>query len=99
MNDLIFLVVSSMLFSIGLVGAVIHRSAVRVMISLEIMFNGVLLALLTLSKYFNPLGGSILALYAIALSSVEVGVLISVFILLYRRSKSLDVYEIVGLGE
>jgi NADH-quinone oxidoreductase subunit K len=99
MNETVILVVSSMLFCIGMVGAVIHKSAVRVMISLEIMFNGTLLALLALSKYFNPLGGGILALYAIALSSVEVGLLVSVFILLYRRSRNLDVYEIPGLGE
>ncbi|ABL78484.1 NADH-quinone oxidoreductase subunit NuoK [Thermofilum pendens] len=94
-----YLAASAALFGIGALGAVVSRSVVKVMISLEIMFNGVLLALLTLASMGNPLVGYTLSLFAIALSSVEVGLLVSVFILLYRRTRSLDVYEIPGLGE
>lgn len=96
MNTELLLLVSAILVQAGAFGAVSGRSAVKVLISLEVMFNGVLLAVLTLA-IGAPEAASSLAILAISLSSVEVGVLISIFVLLFRRIKSVDVYQVPGL--
>ncbi|AKG38661.1 MAG: NADH-quinone oxidoreductase subunit NuoK [Infirmifilum sp.] len=90
------LVVSAILIQAGAFGAISSRSAVKVLISLEVMFNGVLLAVLALSTRSPELASS-LAILAISLSSVEVGVLVSIFVLLFRRLKHVDVYQVPGL--
>lgn len=97
MMQYLALLVPAVLVGVGAFGAVTSRSAVKVLISLEVMFNGVLLALLSLASGV-PEEASSLALLAISLSGVEVGILVSVFVLLYRRTRSVDVYEIPGLG-
>lgn len=90
-------VVSAALFGLGAYGALTSRSAVKVLISLEIMFNGAVLAALLLTSSTAPGAGFQLVLFAVALGSVEVGVLVSILILLYRRMRTVDVYQVPGL--
>ncbi|UNQ73111.1 NADH-quinone oxidoreductase subunit NuoK [Infirmifilum sp. NZ] len=96
MESPVLLVVPAVLMGLGALGAITSRSAVKALISLEVMFNGALLALLMLASRV-PDEASSLALLAISLSGVEVGVLISIFVLLFRRTRSVDVYEVPGL--
>ncbi|MEZ0345881.1 MAG: NADH-quinone oxidoreductase subunit K [Infirmifilum sp.] len=93
MNVEAILLVSAVLIQAGAYGAITNRSAIKILISLEVMFNGALLAVLTLAASVPELASS-LALLAISLSSVEVGILISIFVLLFRRVKTVDVYEV-----
>ncbi len=86
-------IVSAALFAIGAYGAVIHRNAVRILISLELMFNAELLLLLALASYVNPMNGFILSLFVIALTSSEIGVIVPIIVLLFRRFKSTDVFQ------
>uniref|UniRef100_A0A7C3WUX7 NADH-quinone oxidoreductase subunit NuoK n=1 Tax=Thermofilum pendens TaxID=2269 RepID=A0A7C3WUX7_THEPE len=93
----ILAVVSAVLFGLGTYGALTSRSAVKVLISLEIMFNGAVLAALMLTSSTVPGTGFQLILFSVALGSVEVGVLVSILILLYRRMRTVDVYQVPGL--
>ncbi|RLE59041.1 MAG: NADH-quinone oxidoreductase subunit NuoK [Thermoprotei archaeon] len=90
MDATFFLIVSAILFAIGAFGALIHRSATRKLISLEIMFNAELLLFLSLSTIYAPLNGLIFSVFIIALTSSEVGVIIPIIVLLYRRVKTVD---------
>jgi NADH:ubiquinone oxidoreductase subunit K len=49
-----FLVLSAVLFSIGLYGVLTKRNAIMVLMALEIMFNGVILAAVAMSRYVTP---------------------------------------------
>ena len=88
--------VSAALVGLGAYGALTSRSAIKVLVSIEILFNGVVLAALALSSS-APLGGLLLVVFSVTLGSVEVGVLVSVLVLLYRRLRSVDVYQVPGL--
>lgn len=93
--DVVFLlIVSSIMFGIGAFGAIIHRSAIRKLISLEIMFNAELLLFLSLATKYAPLNGLIFSVFIIALTGSEVGVIIPIIVLLYRRVKTVDVTEL-----
>jgi len=91
-----YLFVSFVLAGIGLYGMLTRRNLIRMLISVELIFNGALLALLSLtsvSAAYKPTG-VVLALLAISLASAEVGVVVSIAILMFRVKRSLDVFEI-----
>lgn len=93
-----FLLTSAAIFCIGLYGLLTRRGLIRMLLSAEVIFNAALLALLStasISQNFKPVGGA-LALLAISLAAAEVGVIVSVAILMFRLRKSLDVYELGG---
>ncbi len=98
MEAVYVLAVSAILFGIGALGAIVHRSATRKLISLEIMFNAELLLFLTLSTIYAPLNGPILAIFIIALTGSEVGVIVPIIVLLYRKLGTVDVTRL-GKGE
>jgi len=86
-------VLSALLFALGAYGAITHRSAVRILISLELMFNAELLLLVALAS-LSPTEGLVLALFMIALTASEIGVIISIIVLLFKKHRSLDVSRI-----
>jgi len=94
-----FLLTSVIMFCIGLYGLLTRRSLIRMLLSAEVIFNAALLALLStasLSQDFRPAGGA-LTLLAISLAAAEIGVIVSVAILMFRLRESLDVYELKEL--
>lgn len=93
----IYLLTSAALTAIGAYGSLVSRSAIKVLISLEILFNGVVLGALALTSSPSPLGGFTLVVFSIVTGSVEVGVLVSILALLFRRYRSVDVYQVPGL--
>ncbi|MEM0093907.1 MAG: NADH-quinone oxidoreductase subunit NuoK [Thermofilum sp.] len=93
----IYFLTSALLAAVGAYGALVSRSAIKALISLEILFNGVVLGALALTSSSASLGGFILVVFSVVLGSVEVGVLVSILVLLYRRFRSVDVYQVPGL--
>lgn len=93
----VYLVTSAILTALGAYGALVSRSAIKALISLEILFNGVVLGALALTSSSAPLGGFVLVIFSVVLGSVEVGVLVSILVLLFRRFRSVDVYQVPGL--
>ncbi len=98
MEAVFLLGVSAVLFGIGALGAIVHKSATRKLISLEIMFNAELLLFLALSTIYAPLNGPILAIFIIALTGSEVGVIVPIIVLLYRKIGTVDVTKLSRLG-
>jgi len=86
---------ASILFGIGAYGAVTHRSAIRILISLELMFNAEILLLALISSFVNPLEGLISTLLILALTGSEVGIVISIIVFYYRIFRSVEV-EVKG---
>ena len=91
------LIVSAIVFSIGVYGLMTRRNVLRMLLSAEVIFNAALLALLTIASQTpapsHVLGGD-LALLAIAIAAAEVGVIVSVAILFFQLKGTLDVYEL-----
>lgn len=91
-----FLYVSAIIFAIGIYGLLTRRNMVRMLLSAEIIFNAAILAFLSLASLdagYGPVGGAIVII-AISLSAAEVGVIVSIAIMMFRMRKALDVYEL-----
>ncbi len=91
-----YLVVSAILFALGIYGLLSRRNIIRMLLSAEIIFNSALLAFLSLASLdatYVAEGGSVVIL-AISLSAAEVGVIVSIALMMFRMRRALDVYEL-----
>jgi NAD(P)H-quinone oxidoreductase subunit 4L len=91
-----YLVLSAVLFSIGLYGALAKRSAVVILMSIELMLNGANIALVAFSRYVTPvlLTGQVFSIFSIVVAAAEVTVGLAVIIAIYRRHETIDVSKI-----
>ena len=90
-----FLVLSALLFSIGVYGVLARQNAVLVLLSIELMLNAVNINLVAFSAYLGGAGisGQVFALFIVAVAAAEVGVGLAIVILIYRNRQSVDVDE------
>ncbi len=88
-----FLVLSALLFSVGIYGVLARQNAVLVLLSIELMLNAVNINLLTFSALLQQAIGQVFALFVIAVAAAEVGVGLAIVILIFRNRSSVDVDE------
>jgi NADH:ubiquinone oxidoreductase subunit K len=88
-----YLVLSAVLFCIGLYGVLAKRNAVVILMCIEIMLNAVNIALVAFSRYVVPmfLIGQIFAIFVIVVAAAEAAVGIAIIIAIYRSRQSIDV--------
>jgi NADH:ubiquinone oxidoreductase subunit K len=88
-----YLVLSAVLFSIGLYGVLSKSNAVVILMCIEIMLNAVNIALVAFSRYVVPmlLTGQIFAIFVIVVAAAEAAVGIAIIIAIYRSRQSVDV--------
>ncbi len=92
-----YLVVSALLFAIGISGVLLRRSPLIVLLSLEIMLNAANLAFVGFSRVFGELDGQIFALSVMAVAAAEVCVGLGLIVAMARRGLTLDVDELTEL--
>jgi NADH-quinone oxidoreductase subunit K len=88
-----YLLVAALLFSIGLAGALARRSAILVLIGIELMLNAANLNFIAFWRYGpNPtaLTGIMFALFSIAVAAAEAAVGLSIILAVYRHSRTTD---------
>ncbi|MET1101887.1 MAG: NADH-quinone oxidoreductase subunit K [Pyrodictiaceae archaeon] len=94
---------AALLVALGTYGVLTSRNMLRVLVSIETVFNGVILVVLVTilsSVRVSPspvIDASMLILFAIILTAVEVAVLASIILLLFRTKKSVMVEDTRGL--
>ena len=93
-----FLMVSGLLFSIGIFGVILRRNTLVIYMSLELMLNAVNLALVSFSRYNGTMDGNIFVFFIITVAAAEVAVGLAIVVALYRRRQSVMVDEINALS-
>jgi NADH-quinone oxidoreductase subunit K len=92
------LVVSSALFAIGVFGVLGRRNGIAMLMSVELMFNGVTIALVGFARFgYNeqrPLAGMAFALFVITVAAAEVAVAVALLLLAYRRHSTVQADEL-----
>ena len=84
------LVLSALLFVIGLYGVLVRTNAIVVLMSVEIMFNAPILNLVAFSAQTGNPAGQVFALVAIALAAGEAAVGLAIFLVLYESHGTID---------
>jgi len=88
-----FVVLSALLFCIGVYGVLARRHAVLVLLSIELMLNAANINLIAFSAWLQDVPGQVFALFIIAVAAAEVGVGLAIVILIYRNRVTVDVDE------
>ena len=85
-----FLLLSAVLFSIGVYGVLARRNGVLVLMSIELILNAVNINLVAFAAFTGAIGGEGFALFIIAVAAAELGVGLAMVLLLYRSSRTID---------
>ncbi len=87
-----FLILSAVLFCIGLYGVLTQRNVIIILMCIEIMLNAANIALVAFSCYITPaiLQGQIFVMFVITVAAAEVAVGIAMIIAIYRRRQSIN---------
>ena len=96
-----FLVLSSLLFLVGIYGVLTRRNLIAILMSVEIMLNAAMLNFVAVSAYTDPQGiqGHLFALYIVAIAAAEVAVGLAIFINVFRSKGGVrpdDLMEMKG---
>ena len=91
-----YLVLSAILFSIGLYGALAKRNAIIILMSIEIMLVAVSIAMVAFSRYVVPLllTGQVFAIFIMVVAAAEAAVGLAIIIAIYRNRETIDVNKI-----
>tara|TARA_B100001094_G_scaffold59007_1_gene54512 strand:+ start:632 stop:940 length:309 start_codon:yes stop_codon:yes gene_type:complete len=85
------LILSAILFSIGLIGVLTRRNIVFVLMSLEIMLNASGLAFIVASSRWGHAEGQVMFLMILTLAAAEVAVGLGLIIQMFRQFKTIDI--------
>ena len=91
-----YLVLSAVLFAIGLFGALTKRNALVVLMCVEIMLNSVNIAMVGFSRFITPseLTGQIFAIFIIVVAAAEAAVGLAIVISIFRNRDTVDTTDI-----
>jgi NADH-quinone oxidoreductase subunit K len=92
-----YLIVSGLLFALGIAGVIIRRNALVIYMALEMNLNAANLALIAFSKFNKIIDGQILVFFIIAIAAAEVAVGLAIIVALYRRKQSISVDELTTM--
>ncbi len=85
-----YLVLSGILFSLGIVGVLRRKNLLMLFFSTEILLNAVNIGFTAVSKYYGDLSGQIFSFFIIAIAASEVAVGLGLLVLWYKRSGTVD---------
>ena len=101
------LIISAVLFTIGLYGALARRNVLAVLMSIELMFNAVNLTLVAMAKYVAPAGleenlsavltGQVFAVFIITVAAAEIALGLGIVFTMYRNTGSVDLTQVAEL--
>ncbi|MBX9626440.1 MAG: NADH-quinone oxidoreductase subunit NuoK [Gemmataceae bacterium] len=85
-----YLVVAALLFGIGLVGFLTRRNLITMFLCAEMMLQGVAINFAAFARYHGNLHGQAVVLFILAVAACEAGIALALFLMLYRRGRTLD---------
>ena len=92
-----YLVVSAVLFCLGVMGVIMRRNLIVMYMSLELMLNAANLALVAFSRFNNNLNGQIMVFFIITVAAAEVAVGLALIVALYRKRQTAHVEDLTSM--
>ena len=89
-----YLVLSAILFTIGVVGVLIRRNVLIIFMSVEMMLNAVNLSFVALARHFMDLNGQIFVLMVMVVAAAEVAVGLAIVMTIVRRKDTTNIEDV-----
>ena len=89
-----YLVLSALLFSLGMVGVMFRRNLIVILMSLELMLNAVNLSFVALSHYLGSIEGQIFVLFVMVVAAAEVAIGLAIAVAVFRQRGTININDI-----
>jgi len=98
-NANMVLIVASILFVLGLVGALTRKNVIFILISIEVMLNAAGLAFVAAGAKWQQPDGQVMFLFVLAMAAAEVSIGLALVLQAYHQHKTLDVEQLRELKD
>ena len=95
LND--YLILSAVVFAIGVIGVLIRRNLIVVLMSIELMLNAVNLTFIAFSRFLGSTDGQVIVFFVMAVAAAEAVIGLAIVISVFRHRQSLDPQEMQSL--
>ena len=92
-----YLLLSAVIFTIGVLGVVIRKNPLVMFMSIELMLNAGGLVFAAFARYFNVINGQVFVFFILTIAAAEVVVGLAIIVAIYRSRASIDIDEINSL--
>jgi NADH-quinone oxidoreductase subunit K len=92
-----FVLLSAVLFTLGVLGVLVRRNALIVFMSIELMLNAANLALVAFAQRWQSTTGQIIVFFVITVAAAEVAVGLALLVAIFRSKRTTDIDEISTL--
>jgi NADH-quinone oxidoreductase subunit K len=92
-----YLILSAILFSMGITGVLLRRNSLVLFMSLELMFNAGNLAFVTFARMFGDLSGQLVVFFVMTVAAAEVAIGLALIVEIFRHRRSIDLDQLSGL--
>ncbi len=89
-----YLILSALLFTIGVVGVLVKRNPIVIFMCVELMLNAVNLTFVAFSRYQGNISGQMMVIFVMAVAAAEVAVGLGILVSIFRNRTSINVDEI-----
>jgi NADH-quinone oxidoreductase subunit K len=91
LND--YLILSAVVFAIGVLGVIVRRDLIVILMSIELMLNAVNLTFVAFSRFLGSMAGQVIVLFVMAVAAAEAVVGLAIIIAAFRHRQTLDPQE------
>jgi NADH-quinone oxidoreductase subunit K len=89
-----YLVISAMLFTIGVLGVLVRRNAIIIFMCVEMMLNAANLAFVAAARDLQMMSGQVFVFFVMTVAAAEVAVGLAIIVALFRNRATIDVDEV-----
>lgn len=86
-----YLILSAVLFSMGVLGVLIRKNAIIVFMCIELMLNAVNISLVTFSNHYGVVDGHVYVIFVMAIAAAEAAVGLAIILGIFRNYRSVDI--------
>jgi NADH-quinone oxidoreductase subunit K len=89
-----YLILSAVIFAIGVLGVLVRRNLIVLLMSIELMLNGVNLTFIAFSRFLGSTDGQVMVFFVMAVAAAEAVIGLAIIIAVYRHRQTLDPQEL-----
>ncbi|GAN32542.1 MAG: NADH-quinone oxidoreductase subunit NuoK [Candidatus Brocadia sp. AMX2] len=89
-----YLVLSAILFTLGVVGVMIRRNAIIIFMCIELMLNAVNLSFVAFAHYLNSMQGQLFVFFTMTVAAAEAAVGLAIIVAVFRNKETVNIDDI-----
>src|SRR5437016_7015656 len=89
-----YLVLSAVLFTIGVIGVLVKRNPIVIFMCIELMLNAANLSFIALGRHFIQVNGQMYVIFALAVAAAEVSVGLGIIVAIFRTKETINIDEV-----